>query len=308
MKKISEFLKKHFELSMIFLIIIGILAIAFLVYYKIAFLNFFFIPVILSGYFLGQKNAVLTGVFCAALVILYMIYSKVFFGLKVEFSIDETITTISWASFLIITGAIIGRLSEQREAKIEKMRRSYMGALKIILKYLEVADERKPRSLRVSLLSGKIAKAAGLSTTEVENIKSAALLYEAGDLKSSLPFFEEIADFTKSDLKVSKTQTVDREQVLLSTTASLLRTIEPLLFGYFLHYVKEADNPDKDLNEIPKGSSIIALADLYDKISTRVPAFLGKKEIKSLEDIEKLSRRSFSDSVVRALKEAIKSP
>lgn len=308
MRKIIEFVKKQFELSLIFLIVVGILVIAFLVYYKFAFLNFFFIPVILSGYFLGQRNAVLTGVFCVALVVLYMIFSKNFFGLEAKLSIDAAIITISWASFLILTGAIIGSLSEQREAKIEKMRRSYMGALKIMLKYLEVADEKRPRSLRVSLLAGKIAKAAGLNTTEVENIKSAALLYEAGDLKSSLPYFEEIADFMKSDLKVSKTQTVNREQVLLSTTASLLRTIEPLLFGYFHYYVKEADNPDKDLKKIPVGSSIIALADLYDKISTRVPAFLGEIGLKSLEDIEKLSGRSFSASAVRALKEAIKTP
>lgn len=308
MKKSGELVKKHFELFLIFLIIIGILVIAFLVYYKFAFLNFFFIPVILSGYYLGKRNGVLVGVLCVALVFLYMVFSKIIMSFKAELSVDEVITTVSWASFLILTVAIIGRLSEQREAKIEKMRRSYMGALKIILKYLEVADEKKPHTLRVSLLAGKIAKAAGLRTTEVENIKSAALLYEAGDLKSSLPFFEEVADFMKSDLKISETQTVDWEQVLLRATASLLRTIEPLLFGYFLHYVKEANVPDKDLNEIPVGSSIIALADLYDKISTHVPISFGGEKLKSFEDIEKLSGRSFSASTIRALKEAIKTP
>jgi len=308
MRKIGAFIKEHFELSLIMLTIIGILAIAFLVYYKLAFLNFFFIPVILSGYFIGQRKAVLTGVFCVVLVFFYTVFSNLFSRVKVGLSVDEVISTISWGSFLILTGAIIGKLSEQREFRIEKMRRSYIGALKIILKYLEVADERMPRSLRVSLLAGKIAKAAGLSTTEMENIKSAALLYEAGDLKSSLPFFEEVADFMKSDLKVSETQIMDREQILLSTTASLLRAVEPLLVSYFLHYVKEAENPNKNLKEIPIGSSIIALADLYDKVAAHVPAFLGGKELRSLEDIEKFSERTFPASSVRALKEAIKAP
>lgn len=308
MRKIRTFVREHFEVSLIILIIMGILAIAFLVHYKFAFLNFFFIPVILSGYFLGQRNAVLTGVLCVVLIFLYLVFFNLFSSLKPELSVDEVIKTISWGGFLILTGAIIGKLSEQREVRIKKMRRSYLGALKIILKYLEVADERKPHSLRVSLLAGKIAKAAGLSTSELENIKSAALLYEAGDLQSSLPFFEDVADSIKTDLKVSETQMVNREQVLLSATASLLREIEPILVGYFQHYVKEAENPDKNLNEVPLGSSIIALADLYDRIATHVSASLGGEELKSLEDIERYSGRTFPASFVRALKEAIKTP
>ncbi len=308
MRKIKAFIRDHFEGSIIILIVIGILAIAFLVHYKFAFLNFFFIPVILSGYFLGQRKAVLTGVFCFVAVILYMVFSRFFPFLNVELSIDEIIKTISWGSFLILTGAIIGGFADQRELRIRKLKRSYMEALKIILRYLEVADEKKPHSLRVSLLAGKIAKAAGLKTSEVENIKSAALLYEAGGMQSSLPFFEEAADFIKGDAKISETQIMDKEQVLLNTTASLLRTIEPILLGYYLHYVKEAGRPDKDLNEIPGGSSIIALADFYDRISKQVPVSFGGEKLKSLEDIEKFSGRSFPASFVHALKEAIKTP
>jgi hypothetical protein len=214
----------------------------------------------------------------------------------------------TWGGFLILTAAIIGTFTEQRERRLDRMRRSYFGALKIMLKYLEVADEEKPRSLRVSLLAGEIAKTAELSKTEVENIKSAALLYEAGDLQSSLPFYEEIVNFISGDMKISEEQVTDKEQVELSIMASLLKTIEPLLAGYFRHYVKEADKLDKDLNEIPFGSSIIALASLYDRVSNKVPTSLGEVPIETLEDIEKLSGRSFSTSFVRALKETTGGP
>lgn len=306
MRKIRVFGHSHFEVFLIILIFIGILAIALLIHYKFAFLNFFFLPVILSGYFLGKRKAILTGVFCFVLVILYQFFLHIFKGLRWQPSLDELINIISWGCFLVLTGMIIGIFSEQRESRLEKMRMSYLGVLKIMLKYLEVADEKKPRSLRVSHLAGEIARALALDTNEVENIKSAALLYEAGDLQSSLPFFEELADFMKSDMKVSEAQTVDKEQLILSTTASLLREIEPLLSSYFRHYVKEANILNKDLNEIPVGSSIIAIADLYDRISTHPPHHLGGKEIKSLEDIEeKLLGKTFSASVVRALQEVI---
>jgi len=228
--------------------------------------------------------------------------------MEVEFSIDETIRITTWGGFLILTGAIIGIFTEQRERRLERMRRSYFGALKIMLKYLETADEEMPRSLRVSRLAGEIAKTAELRKTAVENIKSAALLYEAGDLQSSLPFYEEIVNFMSGDMKIPEAQTMDKEQVELSTMATLLRTIEPLLAGYFHHYVEEADKLDKNLNEIPFGSSIIALANLYDRVSNKVPTSLGEEKIETLEDIEKLSGRSFSVSFVRALRETVRIP
>jgi hypothetical protein len=306
MKKIKTWVQKHFELSIVILILIGIFVTAFLVYNKLGFLNFFFLPVILSGYFLGKRKAILTGSFCIVSVILYQFFMNISKGQRWQPTLDELTHIISWASFLILTAAIIGILSEQKERRIKKMGRSYIGALKIMLKYFEVADEKKPHSLRVSHLSGKIAQAAGLNTTEVENVKSAALLHESGDLQSSLLFFEEVVDFMSGDMKISETQTIDKEQILLSTTASLLSAIEPLLSGYYQYYVKEADKLDKDLNEIPVGSSIIAIANLYDKIVSQVPGSLGGVEIGSLEDIEGLSGRSFPASFIRALREAVK--
>ncbi|NIM60054.1 MAG: hypothetical protein GTO16_14120 [Candidatus Aminicenantes bacterium] len=308
MKKIKKFINDHFEGLIIILVLIGVLGIAFLIHYKFDFLNFFLLPIILAGYFLGKRKAILIALFCIVLVILYLIFYKLYLGLGVAFSTDEMIRIATWGGFLILTAAIIGTFTEQRERRLERMRRSYFGALKIMLKYLEVADEEKPRSLRVSLLAGEIAKAAELSKTEVEDIKSAALLYEAGDLQSSLPFYEEIVNFISGDMKKPEEEKMNKEQVELSAMASLLKTIEPLLSGYYHHYVEEAEKLEKDLNEIPFGSSIIALANLYDKVANKVPTTLGDITIETMEDIEKLSGRSFSTAFVRALKETTGGP
>ncbi len=308
MRKIKKFITDHFEGLIIIIVIVGVLAIALLIHYKFDFLNFFFLPIILSGYFLGKRKAILTAFFCIALVFLYLVFYKLYLGLEVVFSIDEMIRITTWGGFLILTAAIIGTFTEQRERRLERMRRSYFGALKIMLKYLEVADKEKPHSLRVSLLAGKIAQTAGLSKAEVENIKSAALLHEAGDLQSSLPFYEEIVNFMSGDMKIPEAQTMDKEQVEAKAVASLLKTIEPLLSAYFHHYVKEADKLDKNLNDIPPGSSIIALANLYDRIENKVPTSLGEEKIETLEDIEKLSGRSFSIPHVWALKDSTGGP
>jgi len=301
MKKISIFVLYHFEAMLIALILIGIFVVAFIVQYKFSFLNFFFLPVILSGYFFGKRKSVLTGILCVLLVVLYLLFVNIFFGQKKPFSFEEIINLVTWGSFLILTGAIMGIVSEQREGKVKNLRRAYIGTLEILLKYLEVVDEEKPHSIRVSLLAGKIAENAGLGTRDVENIKSAALLYEAGDLHSSLPFFEEVSDFMETDIKMTEKKLKDREQVMLRTTASLLKEVEPILAAYFHHYVEEANIVEKNLEKIPIGSSIIALADAYDRISRDVPPPPGREEIKSLEDIEKLSGHYFPELAIHAL-------
>ncbi len=307
MKKIKDFVVKHFEASLIILILIGILAIAFLVHYKFSFLNFFFLPVILSGYFLGQTRAVLTAIFCILLVILYLLFFHLLSSTGQGFSLDETINLITWGGFLILTAAIIGTVSEQREMRIRNLRRSYVGALEILLKYMEVADDVKPRSLRVAFLAGKMAEAAGLEKRDIENIKSAALLYEAGDLQSSLPFFHEVVDFMASGKDFSQDQLGDRENVMLKSTASLLKEIEPLLYNYFLHYVQEAHILDKDVEAIPVGSSLIALADIYDRLSNNVPLIQESEAYKSLASIESLGGRAFPHVGIYALREAMSS-
>jgi len=299
--RLRSFALKHFETTLILIVLFGIVAVAFLVQYKFAFLNFFFLPVILAGYYLGKKQAVLTASLCILLVTLYHIFSRVLFRLLPPISLDEVLNIVTWAGFLILTAAIIGMIAEQREAKMKSLQRAYTGVLEIILKYLEVADEREPRSVRVAHLAGKIAGAAGLSTFRVENIKSAALLIEAGDLRSNLHLYEQVAVFMESESGPAGKKVDDRERVLLRTTASLLKEVEPILANYFYHYVEEATVIDKDLSTIPLGSSIIALADLCDRLNTGMLTAPWKGKIHSFQDIRLLSGRSFQTTAVQAL-------
>ncbi len=301
MKKIKSLALWHFEKTLIILILLGIIAIAFLVHYKTAFLNFFFLPVILAGYYLGKRQAVLAACLCVLLITLYLIFTHVLMNKAHPLSLDEILNTVTWAGFLILTGAIIGTIAEQMEARLKNLERAYIGVLEILLKYLEVADEKKPRSLRVSLLAGKIAASLGLAKFQVENIKSAALLLEAGDLRSNIPLYERVAAFMEAESRKANKQLEDKERVLLKTTASLLKEVEPLLRSYFYHYVEETDILDKDLGNIPIGSSIIALADLYDRLTTGLAAPQWKDRVESPGDLHKLSGRAFPQSAVKAL-------
>jgi len=307
MKSIKTFFLHHFEGSLILLILLGILAIAFLVHFKFAFLNFFFLPVLLAGYFLGKKEAVLISILSILLVLFYLLFSKILAGSGVGLSLDEGITLVTWSSFLILAAVVIGTLWEQREMQMKNLYQAYIGVLEILLKYLEVADEEKPRSVRIAHLAGKMAGVAGLDRRQVENIKSAALLFEAGDLRSSLPLFEEIADFMAVEGKITQSPFGDKGTVLLQTTTSLLKEVEPILSSYYRYYVQDADNLDKNLGEIPVGSSILALADIYDRIESNAPPLHDREEFSSLKNILTLSRRTFHESAINALQIVVSS-
>jgi len=300
-RRLKAFALRHFETSLIILILFGIGVIAFLVNYKFAFLNFFFLPVILAGYYLGKRKAVLTASLCILLVVFYYVFSRVLSQSLPQLSLDEALNIVTWAGFLILTAAVIGAIAEQREARLKSLQKAYAGVLEIMLKYLEVADERRPRSVRVAHLAGKIAAAAKMSTFQVENIKSAALLLEAGDLRSNLHLYDEVAAFMERESKLAGKAADDRAGVLLRTTASLLKEVEPILANYFYHYVEEAKILDKDLSTVPMGSSIIALADLVDRLNTDMLPAPWKNEIRSLQDIRKLSGRAFPAAAVQAL-------
>jgi hypothetical protein len=305
MRKLKSFFFRRFEVSLVLAIVIGILAIAFLVYYKFSFLNFFFLPVILSGYYLGKRHAVLSASFSVLLVILYLVFVNVNMGRRIGTSWDEIITLVTWAGFLILTGGIIGSLSEEREARIKKLRQAYMGVLDILLRYLELGDENETHTMRVALLAGKIAKGLGLSVRESENIKSAAMLLEAAGLRNNLALFDEVGAFMREDFAPFKAELGVKDRIMLETVASLLAEVRPILDGYVRHYVRDAGIPDKNLSEIPIGSSIVALADHYDKITSGVARAAAKESIKTLMDIEMLRGRAFPASAVQALFDTI---
>jgi hypothetical protein len=308
MKRLKSFALRHFESALIGLILLGVVAIAFLVHYKFAFLNFFFLPVILAGYRLGKRQAVLTASLCILLVTLYQIFSRVVFHELPPISLDDTLSIVIWAGFLILTAAIIGTITEQREARLQSLQRAYVGVLEIMLKYLETADEKKPRSLRLAHLAGRVALALGLPNFEAENIRTAALLLEAGDLRSNISLYEKVASFMAREGRPMEKQIGNRERVLLQTTASLLKEVEPILVNYFYHYVEEANTLDKDLSTIPVGSSIIALTDLYDRLARELPLGPWKEQVRTIHDLNKLSSRSFPAAAVQALFRVISPP
>ncbi|HPB59639.1 MAG TPA: hypothetical protein PLB50_05885 [Candidatus Saccharicenans sp.] len=291
---------KQLETIIAIIIVLVIVGAGFLVHYKFILLNFFFLPVIFSGYYLGRRRALLIAITCILLETLYLVFSYEVVGVKFLLSQDDLFFLISWAVFLVLTAWIVGTLSERTEREVLNLKKAYLGILAIVLKYLEVGEEGKSRAEKIADLAGKMAEVLELNKAEVENIKSAALLSDIQELQNFLPLFSQTSKLMNDDDFVQNNLS-DREKILLKTAALIMDEVQPILQTYFVHYRQKANELEKSLAVIPLGASLIALAELYIRLQQQGKVKIGPEEVSSLDDIRRLRGSYFPEKAIDAL-------
>ena len=70
MERFKEFVVKHFEKILVVIILIAAFAGTYLVDEKSIVLNFYYLPVLSAGYFLGRRLGVLTAIFSIVIMVL----------------------------------------------------------------------------------------------------------------------------------------------------------------------------------------------------------------------------------------------
>lgn len=98
-------------------------AIVWLVEAKLAFLNFFYLPVLLGSYYLGIRSGVLGAFFTFLLVVIFAsLYPNLFQMPNDPWALWATIFT--WAGFLILTAVIVGFTHRELQEKIAESLRA----------------------------------------------------------------------------------------------------------------------------------------------------------------------------------------
>lgn len=296
---------KHFESIIIVIVIAALIFINWIVPYKLGFLNFFYLPIILAGYLKGQRAAVLSAVLCILAVVVYIIgYPEAFFVSEVD-ELYVFASLAAWGSFLILTSAAIGYLYEQNKQKVDDLKSAYYGILEILSKYLESADEyTQGHSVRVAHLANDIARVMGLPSFERENIRTAALLHDIGKADVSMDIVQKAASLT-SDEKAMMSEHTEKGARILSLVGTILKDAIPIVLAHHNYYYsdKEADASGKD--PLPIGVSIVAVADAYDAMVTDRPYRAGMQSWKAYEELEKSAGKQFDPKVVKAFKEVL---
>jgi len=305
MEKMKVFLLKHFEKIIVLIILLGIVVINYFVPYKIGFLNFFYLPIIIAGYYLGKRMAVLTAFLCILIVVVFFVLFPSSFLAEETGKTYVIISLLAWSSFLILTSSALGYLYEEKERRIEDLKDAYIGILEILAKYLESADKyTQGHSVRVAHLSEDIARSMRLSKYESENIKAAALLHDIGKAEISMDIVNKAASLSLEEREIMDSHT-EKGARIISMVGGVLKEAVPIVNSHHKYYFETKDFSSEDREAIPLGAAIIAVADAYDAMITDRPYRAGMPPWKAIEEIEKGSGKQFHPEVVKAFKHVL---
>lgn len=137
--RFRNFVIRYLELFFVFLIALLVCAVFFIFPYKYAFLNLFYLPVLLAAYILGKRKAFYACLNIILLVIVSYLIRPEWFATSGTFY-STLIMIVIWGGFLILTSAGIGSLQERLSKGFEETRRLYEE-----LKRSRVAEEMKEK-------------------------------------------------------------------------------------------------------------------------------------------------------------------
>ncbi len=122
--RVKLYVFDNFEQLFVLAILVTVMIVNYLIVDKLAFLNFYFLPVLAAGYILGVRSALLGSVFCALMISFYaIVYPSNFMVPLTGFSLAFTIVT--WGCFLILAGALTGSLNEKVKARLAELQELY---------------------------------------------------------------------------------------------------------------------------------------------------------------------------------------
>jgi putative nucleotidyltransferase with HDIG domain len=299
----KEYFIKNFEQLMVLFILLSVIVLNYLIDQKLALLNLFYLPVLVAGFILGKKKAVLTSILSIASVSFYVIMYPQSYK-PTQNILSLVITLISWGSFLTLSSIIVGYLHEENEIKYHQLRTAYIGILEILSKYIESADKyTQGHSVRVSQYATDIALSMKLSARDVENIKVAALLHDVGKVEVSGELIRKAAELTKDEKSMMASHTEKGAQ-LLSSVGDVLREAVPLVLAHHEYFSPE-ENRETATDVPPLGARIIAVADSYDAMVTDRPYRAGMSVWKAIEELDRCTGTQFDPDVVKHFKHVL---
>jgi len=304
MEQLKQFVLRHFEKILVVTILIVAFIGTYLVEEKFIILNFYYLPVLTAGYFLGRRMGVLAAVFSVlAVLICVLAFPGRFLDGK------EILTGVaqlsSWGGFLILVSFTVGTLYEKNEQRVKELKSAYIGVLEILSKYLESTDRyTKGHSVRVSELATEIAIAMELPRGEVENIRVSGLLHDIGKIEISSEILSKAAELSTEEKELMDLHTV-KGAYILTAVGSVLKEVVPIVVAHHKYFTETLENNNGVTPKIPLGARVVAVADAYDAMTTDRPYRKGMPPWEAFQEIVAKTGKQFDPGVVDAFKRVV---
>jgi putative nucleotidyltransferase with HDIG domain len=304
MEQFKQFLLRHFEKILVGIILMAAFVGTYLVEEKFIILNFYYLPVLTAGYFLGRRIGVLAAVFSilAVLICVLAFPQRFFEGGEI---LKVVAQLCSWGGFLILASFTVGTLYERNEQRVKELKKAYIGVLEILSKYLESTDGyTKGHSVRVAELATEIAVAMELQRPEVENIRVAGLLHDIGKIEVSGEILQKAAELSTEERELMDLHTV-KGAYILSAVGSVLKEVVPIVVAHHKYFVESLEGKNGDGAKIPMGARVVAVADAFDAMTSDRPYRKGMPPWEAFQEIVAKTGKQFDPDVVGAFKQVV---
>ena len=213
---------------LLFLVLIAAL-LNFLVASQRMALVFYFLPTLYSAYHFGRRHATLTAFASVTLVVLLIYVNPALFARKVELPFDVRWFDLTiWGGVLMVAGYVTGTLYERNQKTLREMEDGYEGMLMILQNFLASQKYTEAHAYRIATSATQIGETLGLDVGSVEDIRTAALLFNLKELGISNELICRAAQVTQEELqKGGRAKPVSRA----SAMGSALRRAIPIFLA-----------------------------------------------------------------------------
>jgi len=267
-------------------------------------LGLYTLPTLFSAYFFGRRHATLTAIASVLIVSIAIYYNPSWLvETKSTGAIDgKWFEIMAWGAILMITAYAMGSLYDRDKKKMEELRQSYQGILYILRNFISNDEYTENHCYRVSIYAVKIASYLGFSMEKIEDIRSAALLHDIGKLEISRNLLYKAARLSKEEYKEMK-QHVAKSGEILNPLQGPLGRILPIVLAH--HEKVDGSGYNKvQGEEIPLEARVLAVADVYDSLTSDRPYRKAMSPFDAKDIIEKGSGTEFDPKVVEVFLKA----
>jgi len=185
---------------LLFLVVIAAM-LNFLVASQRMALVFYFLPTLYSAYHFGRRHATLTAFASVAMVVLLAYTNPGMFSRRADLPFDSRWFDLTvWGGVLMVAGYATGTLYERNQQTLREMEEGYDGMLVILQNFLASQKYSEAHAYRISMYATKIAETLGLDSGSIEDIRTAALLFNLKELGITTEVLCKAAQVSEKDL------------------------------------------------------------------------------------------------------------
>jgi putative nucleotidyltransferase with HDIG domain len=295
---LKQFEKVNRELWLVFSLFIIAAVINFLVSGQRMVLAFYTLPTVFSAYHYGRRHATLTALASVLLVVLLVKANPLVLNAQTTVVTSPWLDLTVWGGILLVTAYAMGTLSEDKDAQVRELRETYHGILMILRQFISNDKYTENHSYRVSVYATKIAAELGLNEERIEDIRAAALLHDIGKLDVSREILYKATRLTDNEF-VEMQEHVTKGAAMLEPVGGSLRRVLRIILSHHDKFDGSGYTPAFGEN-IPLEARVIAVADVYDSLTSDRPYRKAISPYEARETISKGAGREFDPKVVDA--------